>query len=64
MTGQTVTFKRFLVREAYAKNGNAHNPTPTYQWAAYHNGILIASAPLKRIAREIALDHLKTKEAK
>lgn len=39
---------RRLVHEAYAKNGNAHNPTKEYSYTLYRNG-LPASSPFRRL---------------
>lgn len=33
--------RRRLVGYAYARNGNAHNPTPSYQWHLLLNGRLV-----------------------
>ena len=33
-----VTVLRVLAHQAYGRNGNAHNPTPTYRWDVWHKG--------------------------
>lgn len=33
-----ITVVRVLARQAYGRNGNAHNPTPTYRWDVWHKG--------------------------
>lgn len=33
---------RRVVRVAYARNGNTHNPTPYYNWDVYYGGEIFA----------------------
>lgn len=34
----TLSIERLCIGHAYAKSGNAHNPTPRYSWIARDNG--------------------------
>lgn len=49
--GQTIVIERIPQGVAYARNGNAHNPTRYYVWQAYLNGTVV---PIKRETRREA----------
>lgn len=39
-----VEVRKVVVRVAFARNGNLHNPTVEYRWEAWRNGRIVASA--------------------
>ena len=41
MTNTTATIERFVTREAYARNGNAHNPTKYNAWRCIVGGKVV-----------------------
>lgn len=43
---------------AYARNGNAHNPTPTYRWEVFFEGELVGTS----YSEKSALDTIKIHE--
>jgi hypothetical protein len=59
----TITTERRKVGEAYARNGNLHNPTPRYVFAALVDGKVVASGRwFRRDAVAVATDYVTTGE--
>jgi hypothetical protein len=55
-TGSTRTYRgceiqRRVVRIAYPRNGNLHNPTVTYAWDILRDGKLVDRLPTLRAAK-------------
>lgn len=50
---------RHIHSYAYARNGNAHNPTPNYKWRVYLNGKLETEEYTSARAKIAALDVLQ-----
>jgi hypothetical protein len=57
-----ITIDRRTVGHAYARNGNLHNPTPRYMYAAIVDDNIVASCTLERDAVAIAEDFITTGE--
>ncbi len=58
-TGKTLTVGRFIIHEriqeiAYARNGNAHNPTAYKVWDIFEDGKRILSCGTLREAKKAA----------
>lgn len=60
MAGCEIT-KRVL-RYAYPKNGNVHNPTPTYVWIVAYKGRVVGRALKLREAKELAREFMADPE--
>ena len=52
-----ITVDRVKSGEAYARNGNAHNPTPRYRWEVRHAGRLVGTQYKAGSAIELANDY-------
>lgn len=54
-----ITAERFMVREAYARNGNTQNPTKQYAWRAFVDGRYAGTQRTRRAALALARDAAK-----
>jgi len=50
------TITKWITGYAYARNGNAHNPTPRVRWMVTDQSRLVGGAATLREAKEIARD--------
>lgn len=65
LASQGIAITRRLVRYAYAKNGNWHDPTPEYDYLVYFNGKAVSGRErLLRDAKEFAVEYLATPPSK
>lgn len=54
------TVEKHMIGYSYARNGNAHNPTPKVEWLVRDaDGKVVDRAPLRRIALQYAEEHRK-----
>jgi hypothetical protein len=53
------SIERTVSRVAYARNGNAHNPTREYTWHVFHNGRPIGTVARAGAAIEVIAEHRK-----
>lgn len=56
MKGTGVQIIRHTHSYAYARNGNAHNPTPKYHWRVFFDGKLADEKLNSAAAKELAHD--------
>ncbi len=55
-TKGTCTIHRWVGRYAYARNGNAHNPTPSYRYTVFCNGKNVGSTSKLKDAKALIAD--------
>lgn len=48
---------RIVSSHAYARNGNAHNPTPNYRWEVFSQDRLIGTVSRRKAASELIQTH-------
>jgi hypothetical protein len=56
------TVERVLDRYAYARNGNAHNPTPYYIWTVSYKGRRVGSQHSLKDAKSLAVEFMADPE--
>lgn len=62
--GRTVVLAKFISGFAYARSGNAHNPTPRTYWTATVDGTKVALANTRRYVLEVAREYIETGEGR
>jgi hypothetical protein len=58
----TFTIKRELSRTAYAKNGNTQNPTKSYNWRCFVDGVFVGQYAKLGTAKDFLRDYYSAAE--